>query len=126
MKLNLKTCERVCNECPFRKDSVPGWLGGFSVDDTLDAQQFEQLFSCHKTRVDDPEENQRKVESGEIPICRGFLISAKLSCKIFGQHPITGKALYKLQDGLVISDDEKSLILTIWKFREYHEQYKTD
>ena len=120
--MELKTCEKVCKECPFRKDSMKGWLGGFDVDEVLDAQQYEQLYSCHLHRGEDSAQNEKDIESGDIPICRGFLISAYLSCKVFGQHPQTGKSLRELQDSLVITEEEKSLILNRWNFRTHHKK----
>ncbi len=73
--MELKTCERVCKECPFAKTSMRGWLGGLTVEETLDAQQFEQLFSCHLHRESEPVVNLNKIMRGEQPICRGFMIS---------------------------------------------------
>lgn len=118
--MNLTTCEKVCKECPFAKTSIKGWLGGLSVDETLDAQQFEQLFSCHLHRESDPMINLNKIMRGEQPVCRGFMISAIISCKSFGQNIATGADLKKLANSIVITDEEKALILKRWEFREHH------
>lgn len=120
--MKLTTCKKMCNECPFSKNSLRGWLGGFSIEETLNAQQFEQLFSCHKQREDDEEENSRKIVNGEINICRGFILSASLSCKLFGQNPSTGKELARLQVEVKasITDDEKEMVLRRWDFPKHH------
>lgn len=34
-----------CANCPFRKDSLKGWLGAERMEEILDAQSF----TCHKT-----------------------------------------------------------------------------
>lgn len=47
MKYNLKS---PCDECPFRKDSLPGWLGGNTALQTFRHVTNEGDFACHKTR----------------------------------------------------------------------------
>ena len=119
--MNLTVCAKICNQCPFSKTSLPGWLGGFSADDILEAQQNESLFSCHLHREEDSKENGKKIESGEHPICRGFLVSAEVSCKMFGQNPKTGKALYDLIKTMTITKEEKESVLSRFTFRKHHE-----
>ncbi len=110
----------MCGECPFRKDSLQGWLGGETIEDTLNAQQFEQLFSCHTHRTDDVVENERLIRDGKQPICKGFLLSAKLSAKMFGQNVANGAELKRLTNEMTISDEEKENTLKRWEFREHH------
>lgn len=118
--MNLTVCSKVCNQCPFSKTSLPGWLGGFSAEDILEAQQKEHLFSCHLHREEDSTENENKIESGEHPICRGFMVSAAASCKSFGQNPLTGRALKELSNSMEITKQEKEEILLRHKFRDHH------
>lgn len=47
MKDNLK---QPCVECPFRKKSLRGWLGGLSAQMTHDLVLAEANFACHMTR----------------------------------------------------------------------------
>ena len=119
--MNLRVCRTVCKECPFSKRSPKGWLGGLSAQETLDAMQYETLFSCHLHREEDTEQNLKNIENGTHPICRGFLISATKSCKLFGQNPETGKALFELQSNLIITEKDKEDTLTRWDFLNYHE-----
>ncbi len=118
MKLNV--CKKLCNECPFSKNSLNGWLGGATVQETLDAMQNEMLFSCHKTRGEDIHQNLSDIVHGKQPICRGFILSAKKSCKMFGQTPINGQALLKLQNEIELTDEDRENILTRWEFKEHH------
>lgn len=37
-----------CNECPFRKKSIPGWLGYWTVDKILNQVHDEAGLPCHK------------------------------------------------------------------------------
>lgn len=39
--------EKSCRECPFRRDSAPGYLGGYSPEMYLDAVLSPQSLSCH-------------------------------------------------------------------------------
>lgn len=119
--MELKVCKKLCNECPFTNNSLPGWLGEATVQETLDAMQFETLFSCHKTRQhEDPNKNLYEVMTGQQPICRGFVLSAKKSCKMFGQHPVNGAALKELQNQIELTEEEREVILTRWEFKDYH------
>jgi hypothetical protein len=113
----MKVCAKICNECPFRKDAPKGWLGPHTVEELLDAQQFEFPFSCHKLREDDSTEAD--IIQGRLKICRGFVASASASFKLFGQHPIYGKALRTLQD--TITDEDKELVLDRRGFAAHHD-----
>lgn len=124
--MNLTICKKLCNECPFSKNSLPGWLGSHTVQGILDSQQFEGLFSCHKVRGENESENEKKILSGEHPICRGYVLSATVSCKVFGQNGKTGKELRRLQNENRPSDEEKELILKRWEFKEHHEKYEVN
>jgi len=110
----MKTCKKVCSECPFLNNSLRGWLGPHLPDEILNAMQFETPFSCHKQRTDST--NYADLKMGTIDVCRGFLISAKKSSKMFGQSP-QGKALRRLQDS--VQDQEN--ILSRIEFKAYHD-----
>lgn len=118
--LNLEICPKVCKECPFLNTSIRGYLGPYQADEIMDIQQYEGLFGCHLQLGQNEKENQSKILSGEIKICRGYILSATLSCKQFGQNPIYGKALRELQNK-VNSEEGKEKILTKFNFRQYHE-----
>jgi hypothetical protein len=53
MKLDLKKpCGGTCN-CPFRTDSLKGWLGQERAEELVSALYEQDLtFSCHKTTTD--------------------------------------------------------------------------
>jgi len=113
----MKTCKKICKECPFSKTSARGWLGHHTIEEIQHTMQFEGLFSCHMTRTEDS--TFEDIESGKTPICRGFLASASASCKMFGQHPENGAALRELQKE--ITDEEKEQVLTKWDFAVHHD-----
>jgi hypothetical protein len=116
----LSVAKKACKECPFRKDSPAGWLGGLDAEETLACMDFEELFNCHMERKDSPQQNIREARSGEQNICRGYLVSARMSGKRFGSNAITGKYLLKLTEGMIITDTEKECIMTRSEFLAHH------
>lgn len=38
-----------CNECPWRRNAAPGWLGPYSADEWLEIAHSEAPIACHKT-----------------------------------------------------------------------------
>lgn len=102
MKNNLKT---PCAECPFRKNSAPGWLGGETVQDTFQHVSGEGDFACHMTR-------QKK--RAQMSRCRGSLLFMKKS----GKRP-------QYNDGLVrifreLGQPDTSNILSVPEFFNHH------
>lgn len=118
--MELTVCKKMCNECPFRTNSPNGWLGSHTIEEIQNSIQFEGLFSCHKQRGDDQYENEQKILSGEHNICRGFMLSAKKSCKVFGQNPNTRAELRRLQEELNPTEEELENTLSKWDFAKHH------
>ena len=42
---NTKYIRKVCSNCPFKKDSLKGWLGADRMSEILNSE----IFYCHKT-----------------------------------------------------------------------------
>jgi hypothetical protein len=116
----MKVCKRMCNECPFANDSAPGWLGPSTVADTLDTQNFELPFSCHKTRDDDT--GYPEIAKGLYPVCRGWLLSATKSCKQFGRNPYYGEALAQLQQENPLTEQDRDRVMDQREFRAHHQK----
>lgn len=55
MSLHIK---KPCKDCPFRLDSMKGWLGESRITEIIDADTF----ACHKTL------------NGVLKQCAGFLL----------------------------------------------------
>lgn len=117
----LTACIKICTECPFSKTSPKGWLGDHSLGGILSAQQDEKLFSCHLQRKEGMTNDD--IKSGDVKICRGYLVSASKSGITFGQNPETGQALGALQ-ALVNAEarEDKDTILSGQEFEEHHGQ----
>lgn len=41
--------KQPCNSCPFRRASMPGWLGAGSPESFLDCMQRDEPLPCHQT-----------------------------------------------------------------------------
>ena len=73
--------KKPCDDCPFRKKSLPGWLGPHTVDEFVAYVQFDYPYPCHKTLV----EGRETVEDTELRegenICIGLVHLRNNSCK---------------------------------------------
>lgn len=84
-----------CGECPFRKKSIPGWLGGGGPEDFVRDTMNDALMPCHtdknfiKARDAEhtPEEFQEALLDGSIQHCAGARIFFKNQCKM-SQNPL--------------------------------------
>lgn len=117
--MKLTVCSKLCVECPFSKNSLKGWLGAHTLDDIVECQENEDLFSCHMARKEDM--CAEDIESGKVKICRGYVASATKSNKIFGEDTENGPELMRLQK-LIREEDKEDpdIILSIDEFLEHH------
>ena len=40
---------KPCDECPWRREPLPGWLGPYTVDDWLALVHSDEPIACHKS-----------------------------------------------------------------------------
>lgn len=65
-KYNMFALKKVCNQCPFRRDSMEGWLGEKRITEIIDETvKGNGYFVCHKTLHLDKDEQK---------LCAGKLI----------------------------------------------------
>lgn len=83
----LNRLKKPCDECPFRTNALPGWLGGETPETTYDHIMTEGDFSCHKTRHKAVKEQDR---------CRGSLLFLRQACKIPRYNVPLKEALMKI------------------------------
>jgi len=75
----MENCQkRPCMECPFRRESWPGFLGGFTIEETISAALSEESFQCHMTRIDND-----NGYTGKPKECAGRLLFATKTAKMF-------------------------------------------
>lgn len=83
MKTN-KPCERPCRECPFRRDSAPGWIGAYPTPEDLyrRAIDAEQRFPCHMAVDWDASQGEVEQQLAAAPQCAGALAHMKNCSKM--------------------------------------------
>ena len=117
--MNLTVCSKLCVECPFSKASPRGWLGFHTLEGVIEAQQHEELFSCHLARKTGMTSDN--IESGEVKICRGYLASATKSGIAFGKNDKNGEELRRLQEQIISeAKEDKNIILSQDEFKDHH------
>lgn len=114
----MKACKKMCKECPFHQDSLPGWLGPWQTSDFLTMFSEETPFACH-TQIQDYVVGFDQVENEEIDVCKGYILSAIKSAKMFGSRFPYGQDLKLIQDNLR-GDDELDKTLDIFEFNKRH------
>ena len=76
----MNACKTPCNACPFRKNSLPGWLATYTPTELHSVVMSEKPFPCHLTH---PTEELSWDESGtpEHPLCAGALMYMRKNAK---------------------------------------------
>lgn len=67
-----------CNECPFRQNAAPGWLGPWTPEELVkQVQENDVAFACHQTI-----EGFETEMLDELQQCAGAAIFANHICKL--------------------------------------------
>lgn len=118
----MSVCEKICNECPFSKKSISGWLGGYEVEDFINFQRNEISFPCHKMMPKNDLtqlEVDKAIKNGEMKLCRGYVESVIKSAKSpFMNQTLIEAITYVKKQGM--SEDT----MPIWDFKKYHEMFE--
>lgn len=74
---------RPCKECPFRRTSLPGYLGNSDPTVFIATTQADVPMSCHMSIDYEASDWREQIEHGDAEYCEGALIffanQAKLS-----------------------------------------------
>lgn len=73
-------CKTPCLDCPFRKSSLPGWLGDYTAEELYAIVMNEMPFACHMTH--DRDLKWEETGSKEYPFCAGALMFMKQAGKL--------------------------------------------
>ena len=73
---------RMCNDCPFRRKAMAGWLGAGSPESFVACINRDDILPCHQT-IDytDPAWKEKWVAQTTGNACAGALIMAANTCK---------------------------------------------
>jgi hypothetical protein len=101
---------KTCNECPFNKKSIPGFLADYTPKVIHDIVMSEQHFPCHKTL---PAVNTlTPQEALEFPRCKGSIMYMKKGCKLPNDKNLFND----------ISKEDLDEILSIPEFFNHHKK----
>lgn len=75
----------ACSGCPFRRDSIRGWLGSETdpqafVDGAL-CDHDDYPLPCHM-EIDYSDPNWRETQLPQAPLCAGALVMCANNCKL--------------------------------------------
>lgn len=80
------TLKNPCNACPFRKNSLPGWLGPWDANSLHQFVMNEGDFACHLTI---PQDERNLVIVEEITMrCAGSVLYLGKNCKSPRYEPL--------------------------------------
>jgi len=95
-----------CSDCPWSRASIPGWLGGHSVDQWLERAHGDSGVNCHTKKF-----SEQREEEGEICQCAGMAMFRANVCKL--PRSPTALRLESNREKVFANDSE---------FRNHHER----
>lgn len=100
---------KPCNDCPWRRTAVEGWLGPYSAAEWLAIAHGESPIACHKTIINVNEDGVGEWDDPAMRQCRGAAIFREHVCKS-PKHPdiVTGPT------------DPDNVFVSNAEFMEYH------
>lgn len=100
-----------CNDCPFRRKAMPGWLGAADPQSFIVNISMEQPLPCHQTMdYTDPRWKEKWEAQKTGNICAGALIMSANMCK----HP-------RDRNFPRMEPDKVAVFGTHQEFIDYHE-----
>lgn len=100
-----------CNDCPWRRNATPGWLGPYDAFRWLAVIHGESVIACHKTIRDADDEGVGDWDDPAMRQCRGAAIFRSHVCKQ-PKHP-------DVETG---PDDPDHVFTNGTEFVEHHER----
>lgn len=110
MKYNLT---KPCNECPFRRESLAGWLGPWDPDDLLRVIG-NSTFPCHRTVKPEDYHNE---DAPHLESCAGMAIF--LNNKVERSRNDSNRCHQELLRG---SEHAPSVFRTGTEFLDHHKR----
>lgn len=106
-----------CNDCPFRKDSLIGWLGQKRAEQiAANIYEHDITFQCHKTL-------EKGNTNGVEELCAGAIILDAKQNNSTMEKPIFSNKMHRLMK-LLFPDleikNEKVIFETIQDFVKHH------
>jgi len=115
--------KKMCQECPFAKNAIKGWLGPWKIEDFENFVKYDSTVICHmditrlQAEAEDCDEDEDTISEEEIEEngqhCVGMLRYMSAMCKL-SRDPEKAKAQ---NDVKKVKDRE---VLMPYQFREHH------
>lgn len=107
--------KKPCNDCPFRRNAAPGWLGASGPEwfVQIALSDYPTGAPCHQTvNYDDPDWEETVIE-GMVSACAGSLIFARN----LGKMPRDSKECAAVQS---VEPDREGVFTSPQEFIDYH------
>ena len=109
-------CLKPCGECPYRKNSAPGYFGGHDPSEYHEALKEEQIVACHK--------RTRFKEDGSIDkltACTGHIVGQIKGCKSPNGSNLALVDMHEKVRSCSELDSWKDNSLTYFDFKNHHD-----
>lgn len=103
--------KKPCNDCPFRRVALQGWLGSASPEE-FGYGVGETELPCHKT-IDYDDERWRETQLPDAALCAGALILTKNMSKV-PMNPRLAAAVEK------VKRDTETVFAWVFEFIQHH------
>jgi len=111
-RLMKPPCGKPCKECPWRRESVPGWLGPHPAKDWVALAHSDAQIACHLTIPEDTPEDGSDLD--QMTTCSGAAIFRANVCK--APRTLRGLDDYRLEA------DREAVFGWNDQFLEHHER----
>ena len=117
----MKTpCKVQCPQCPFRKTSIPAYLGDYTVSSVFKSIWHGQAFFCH-TKINYGDDNWLNKAEKNGKLCLGGLAYAKKMLAPIRE--VSDPEVKKAREGYI--EDGGVECMTPMEFMKWHDPNKT-
>lgn len=107
-------CSKPCKSCPWKKDSIQGYLGDNSPKTYSAGLVSDVRLQCHSTH---PWVNHEQNKINASNICKGYLRSRVKSCKSSRQDVLLSQMESEIKES---NEDLSNYFMFAQEFEEYH------
>ena len=106
-----KPCAKPCNDCPWRVNALPGWLGPMGADQWVALIHSEEPIACHQTIEVEVDQIEGDWNHPAMRQCAGAAIMRTNVCKS-PRNPTDAAHAFKA--------DREAVFASVAAFKDYH------